>query len=232
MNCIIIDDSKMARTAIKLLISQVNFLHLKKECESSIEGFNYLKTEDVDLVFLDVEMPGMTGVELIKNLQKPPIIILVTSKRDYAVEAFELNVADYLIKPVTLPRFLVAVERAKELFDNRDQKVEFDEKEKDYIFVRSNSVLNRIKLKDILYIQALGDYVNIYTSGKRFMVHSTLRSMEERLPPNKFFRLHRSYLISLDHIDIIEEGTAYVEKHAIPIGEQYKKDLLKKLNFL
>jgi len=232
MNCIVIDDSKMARTAIKLLISQVDFLTLKKECASSIEGFNYLKTEEVDLVFLDVEMPGMTGVELIKNLQKPPIIILVTSKRDYAVEAFELNVADYLIKPVTLPRFLVAVERAKELFDNRDQKLEFDEKEKDYIFVRSNSVLNRIKLKDILYVQALGDYVNIYTSGKRFMVHSTLRSMEERLPSNKFFRLHRSYLISLDHIDIIEEGTAYVEKHAIPIGEQYKKELLKKLKFL
>jgi len=232
MNCIIIDDSKMARTAIKLLISQVDFLNLKKECESSIEGFNYLKTEEVDLVFLDVEMPGMTGVELIKNLHNPPIIILVTSKKDYAVEAFELNVADYLIKPVTLPRFLVAVERAKELFDNRDQKVEFDDKEKDYIFVRSNSVLNRIRLKDILYVQALGDYVNIYISGKRFMVHSTLRSMEERLPPAKFFRLHRSYLISLDHIDIIEEGTAYVEKHAIPIGEQYKKELLKKLNFL
>lgn len=230
MDCIIIDDSKMARTAIKMLISQVSFLHLKKECASSIEGFNYLKTEPVDLVFLDVEMPGMSGVELIRNLHKPPIIILVTSKKDYAVEAFELNVADYLIKPVTLARFLVAVDRAKELFDNREQKVEFDEKEKDYIFVRSNSVLNRIRLKDILYVQALGDYVNIYTAGKRYMVHSTLRNMEERLPPNKFFRLHRSYLISLDHIDIIEEGTAYVDKHAIPIGEQYKKELLRRLD--
>jgi DNA-binding LytR/AlgR family response regulator len=233
MDCIIIDDSKMARTAIKMLISQVEFLNLKKECESSVEGFNYLKSNPVDLVFLDVEMPEMSGMELIKNLQKPPIVILVTSKKDYAVEAFELNVADYLIKPVTLPRFLTAVDRAKEIFDNRDGKLEFDDQEKGYIFVRSNSVLNRIKLTDILYIQALGDYVNIYTTGgKRYMVHSTLKAMEEKLPESKFYRLHRSYLIAVDHIDIIEEGTAYVEKHAIPIGEQYKKELLKRLNLL
>jgi DNA-binding LytR/AlgR family response regulator len=230
MNCVIIDDSKMARTALKLLISQVDFLDLKKECDSPVEGFNYLKSEPVDLVFLDVEMPGMTGMELLKNLHDPPIVILVTSKKDYAVEAFELHVADYLIKPVTLSRFLVAVDRAKELYDKRGSKIEIDDKEKGYIFVRSNSVLSRIKLTDILYIQALGDYVNIYTSGKRYMVHSTLKAMEEKLPPDKFFRLHRSYLIALDHIDTIEEGTAYVEKHAIPIGEQYKRELLSKLN--
>jgi DNA-binding LytR/AlgR family response regulator len=235
MDCIIVDDSKMARTAIKMLIAQVDFLRLKKECSSSLEGFNYLKSEPVDLVFLDVEMPGMTGMELIKNLKKPPIIILVTSKKEYAVEAFELNVADYLIKPVTLQRFLVAVDRAKELHDNMDQKVEkveVDDKDKGYIFVRSNSVLNKIRLSDILYIQALGDYVNIYVPGKRYMVHSTLKSMEEKLPPAKFYRLHRSYLIGLDHIDVIEEGTAYVDKHAIPIGEQYKKELLNRLNLL
>lgn len=235
MECIIIDDSKMARTAIKMLIAQVDFLHLKQECSSSLEGFNYLKAEPVDLVFLDVEMPGMTGIELIKNLKKPPIIILVTSKKEYAVEAFELNVADYLIKPVALPRFLVAVDRAKELHDNMDQKVEkieVDDKDKGYIFVRSNSVLNKIRLTDILYIQALGDYVNIYVPGKRFMVHATLKSMEEKLPPNKFYRLHRSYLIAVDHIDVIEEGTAYVDKHAIPIGEQYKRELLNRLNLL
>jgi len=232
MDCIIIDDSKMARTAIKMLIAQVDFLNLKKECESSIEGFNYLKAEPVDLVFLDVEMPGMSGIELLKNLNKPPIVILVTSKKDYAVEAFELNVADYLVKPVTLPRFLTAVERAKELFDTRAEKVEFDDKHAGYIFVRSNSVLNRVKLSDILYIQALGDYVNIYVPGKRYLVHATLKSMEEKLPADKFFRLHRSYLIAIDHIDVIEEGTAHVEKNAIPIGEQYKKDLLRKLNLL
>src|SRR5687768_12388174 len=118
MKCIVVDDNKMARTAIKLMIDQVDFLELKHECASPLEAFNILKTEDIDLVFLDVEMPGMSGVELIKNLEKRPIIILITAKKDYAIEAFELNVADYIIKPVSLSRFTMAVSRAKELYDS------------------------------------------------------------------------------------------------------------------
>src|SRR3954468_17728180 len=124
MKCIIVDDNKMARTAIRLMIEQVDFLELKHECANPIEAFNLLKTEEIDLVFLDVEMPGMTGVELIKNLEKRPIIILITAKKDYAIEAFELNIADYIIKPVTLSRFMLAADRAKELFESRDQKFE------------------------------------------------------------------------------------------------------------
>src|SRR5437868_3763204 len=122
MNCIVVDDNKLARTAIRQLISQVEFLTFKQECSSSVEAFNYLKTNDVDLVFLDVEMPGMTGIELIKNLDKRPIIILVTAKKNYAVEAFELSVADYIIKPVSLSRFTRAVAKAKELFDEKEKK--------------------------------------------------------------------------------------------------------------
>ncbi|HXB41865.1 MAG TPA: LytTR family DNA-binding domain-containing protein [Bacteroidia bacterium] len=232
MDCIIVDDSKMARTTIKLLISQVSFLNLKKECSNPVEAFNYLETENIDLIFLDVEMPEMTGIEMLKNLKKRPIVILVTSKKDYAVEAFELNVADYIIKPVTMPRFMAAVDRAKELYDNRHEKIENTEKDKDYIFVRSNSVLAKIKLDDITYIQALGDYVNIFTLTKRNMVHCTLKSMEEKLPGSKFFRLHRSYLIAIDHIDKIEENAAYIGQHAIPIGEQFRKELLKRLNLI
>jgi DNA-binding LytR/AlgR family response regulator len=223
----------MARAVIKHLISQVDFLTLKEECSSSVDAFNYLKKEPVDLVFLDVEMPGMSGIELIRNLEKRPIIILITAKKDYAVEAFEFNVADYLVKPVTLPRFMSAVSRAKELFENNDQqKAEANDKGKDYIFVRSNSVLTKIRIKDIRYVQALGDYVNIFTADKRYTVHITLRGMEEKLPADKFYRIHRSYLVALDQVDVVEEGTAYVEKHPLPIGEQFKKNLLKKLNLI
>ncbi|MCE3280028.1 MAG: DNA-binding response regulator [Bacteroidetes bacterium] len=235
MNCIIVDDNTMARTAIKQMITQVDFLNLKHECESPIEAFNYLKKENIDLVFLDVEMPEMTGIELIKNLSTRPIIILITTKKEYAVEAFELNVADYLIKPVSMQRFMVAVDRAKELFEKKDNKVEVGDKDKDreYIFVRSNSVLTKIKIKEIIYIQALGDYVNIFTSdNKRHTVHITLKGMEEKLHNSKFFRLHRSYLVALDHIDNVEENTAYIGKHPLSIGEQYKKELLKKLNLI
>ena len=234
MNCIVVDDSQIARETLKSLIEQFSFLTLVKECKNPVEAFNYLKSNPVDLVFLDVEMPGMSGIELVKNLEKRPIVILITSKQDYAVEAFELNVADYIVKPVTLPRFTMAVSKAKELFDNKDQIVEANEKEKGYIFVRCNSILTKIQLNDIIYVQALGDYVNIYTmeKDKRFTIHCTLRSMEEKLPGNKFYRLHRSYLVSLDHIDTVEDNTAYVGKNFLPIGEQFKKELLKKINLV
>ncbi len=232
MNCIIVDDNKMARTALKQLISQVDFLNFKEECASPVDAFNYLQKETVDLVFLDVEMPGMTGIELIKNLEKRPIIILITAKTDYAVEAFELNVADYIIKPVTLSRFMAAVAKAKELFESKEQKVELNEKDKEYIFVRTNAVLTKIKINDITYLQALGDYVNIFTGDKRYTVHITLKGMEEKLSAEKFYRLHRSYLVALDHIDKVEEGTVFIGKHPIPIGEQFKKELLKRINLI
>jgi two-component system LytT family response regulator len=234
MKCLIVDDNKMARTAIKLLIDQVDFLELTHECETPVEAFNYLKSEEIDLVFLDVEMPGMTGVELIKNLEKRPIIILITSKKDYAIEAFELNVADYIVKPVDLPRFTKAIARAKELWDAKREvtNVVKKDKDKEYIFARSNNILAKIKINDIKYIQAMGDYVNIFTDDKRYTVHITLKGIEEKLPPDKFYRLHRSYITSLNHIDNIEESTAYIGKHPLPIGEQFKKDLLKKLNLI
>ncbi|HXD94667.1 MAG TPA: LytTR family DNA-binding domain-containing protein [Bacteroidia bacterium] len=234
MNCIIVDDNKMARTALKKLIEQVDFLNFKEECSSPVDAFNYLQENSTDLFFLDIEMPGMTGIELIKNLsiEKRPIIILITSKTEYAVEAFELNVADYIVKPVTMPRLLTALAKAKDLFDNKEKKIEPNQKDKEYIFVRSNAVLTKIKIIEITYIQALGDYVNIFTADKRYTVHITLKGMEDNLPVEKFYRLHRSYLIALDHIDKVEEGTAFIGKHPIPIGEQFKKELLKKLNLI
>jgi len=232
MKCIIVDDNKMSRTMVKQLVEHVDFLELKAECESPVEAFNYLKKEDIDLVFLDVEMPTMTGLELIRNLEKRPIIILISAKKDYAAEAFELNVADYITKPVTLSRFMTAVDRAKELFESKDQKLVINEKEKDYIFVRSNSLLTKVRIQDIIYVQALGDYVNIFTKDKRLTVHITLKGMEEKLPRDKFYRLHRSYLTALHHIDNIEEGTVYVGKHPLPIGEQFKKELLRRINLI
>jgi two-component system LytT family response regulator len=232
MRCIIVDDNQLARTSIKLLLNQFDFLKLEAECCSAVEAFNVLKMKAIDLVFLDVEMPGMTGLELIKNLDRKPIIILITANKEYAVEAFELNVADFLIKPVNLTRFTMAVARAKELFDTQDQVVSIAKNEKNYIFVRHNSMLTKISLSSIIYIQALGDYVNIFTADKRYTIHCTLRFMEEKLPESKFYRLHRSHLVAVDQIDKIEDNTVYLANTHIPIGEQYKKELLRKLNLV
>jgi len=232
MNCIVVDDNKMARTALKQLIGQVDFLDLKKIFSSSAEAFNYLQTNNIDLVFLDVEMPGMTGIELLKNLEKRPIVIMVTAKKNYAVEAFELNVADYVIKPVSLSRFSKAVAKAKELFDKEQELQKEREMEKDYIFIRSNSILTKVKSTGIIYVQETDGYVNIHTADKRHVIHSSLKSMEEKLPINKFYKLHNNYIVAIDRIDNVENDMVHVGRHNIPIAEQYKPGLLQKLNLV
>jgi two-component system LytT family response regulator len=232
MDCITVDDNSMARVAIRQLIEKVDFLTLKQECSGAVEAFNYLKREPTDLIFLDVEMPEMTGTELIRNIGNDPFIVLITGKDQYAVEAFDLRVADYLIKPVSISRFMVAMGKVKELFDAKNRPLQSMEKEKEYIFIRSNSILTKIILQEILYIQALGDYANIYTSTKRYTIHTTLSNFAKKLPSSKFYRIHRCYLVALDHIDHVEDNSAYICKHPIPIGIPQKKELLLRLNLI
>jgi DNA-binding LytR/AlgR family response regulator len=228
MNCIIVDDDTPSRFAIKQLISKVGCLKLKEEYSNSTEAFDYIKKGNIDLVFLDVLMSGMNGIELINNLAKRPIIIMISAKKDHAVEAFDHNIADYIIKPINPHRFSMAVTRAKEMFDVKDKQKDIDEKNKEYIFVRCNSILTKIKLNEIIYIQASGDHVNICTDKKSCSVHSILTSIEEKLPPNKFYRVDSSYLISMDYLDKVE-GNSVSGRHPLPLGENYKKELLRKL---
>ena len=230
MNCITVDDDMVAQAALNRLISKVDFLVLKRECSNPIEAFNILKKDDIDIVFLDVEMPEISGIDLIRNLKKKPVVILITASKEYAVEAFELNVADYIVKPVSLVRFMEAVSKAKEIIENKGKMI--NKVDKDYIFIRSNSKLSKINLSEILFIEAKGDYVHIYTSDQRHIIHATLKSIQEKLPSDKFFRVHRSFLIALDKIDNVEGNRACVNKHSVPIGDQLKQTLLKKLNLI
>lgn len=232
MDCITVDDNSMARVAIKQLIEKVDFLTLKQECSGPLEAFNYLKTEKADLIFLDVEMPEMSGTELIRNLEEVPFIVLITGKEEYAAQAFDLKVTDYLIKPVALSRFMTAMVRVKELFDTRNRPLQVVDKEKEYIFIRSNTVLTKIIINEILYIQAFGDYANIYTLAKRYTIHTTLSNIAKKLPGDKFYRIHRCYLVAQDHIDHVEDNIAYINKHPIPIGIPQKKELLVRLNLI
>lgn len=231
MNCLIVDDNEVARMAMKQLVSQVQLLNLVGECSSAIEAFNYLKTENIQLLFLDIEMPGMTGIELTKQLgANKPLIIFTTANKEYAIEAFELNVVDYLLKPVTLPRFLQAVSRAREVMESNKQEVKFEEKE--FVFVKDNGILKKLNVDEILYLEAMGDYVKVHTAQKFHVLHSTLKSIEEKLPANKFIRVHRSYIVALGKIDFIQEGVISIGKANIPVAETYKATLNKKLNLL
>lgn len=231
MKCLIVDDNKMARMAMKQLVSQVKTLELVAECSDAMEAYNHLSQNDIDLLLLDIEMPGMTGLELTKKLgNKSPLIIFTTAKPDYAVEAFELNVADYLVKPVLPARFLQAIEKAKELASapKKEEKIV----ERNFVFVKDNGVLKKINVDDILYLEAMGDYVKVYTAQRFHVLHSTLKSIEEKLPPSKFVRVHRSYIVSLEKIDFIQDGAITIGKASVPIADTYRAVLNRRLNLL
>jgi DNA-binding LytR/AlgR family response regulator len=231
MRCLIVDDNQLARMVMKQLVSQVQILELVAECNDAMQAYNYLNNGQVDLLFLDIEMPGMTGIELTKKLgNKRPLIIFTTAKTDYAVEAFELNVIDYIVKPVSLARFLQAVEKAKETLDSNKQEVKIEAKE--FVFVKDNGILKKLNLDDILYLEAMGDYVKVHTAQKFHVLHSTLKSIEEKLPLNKFLRIHRSYIVSIQKIDFIQDGIISIGKSTIPVAETYRSILNKRLNLL
>ncbi|WP_212004325.1 LytTR family DNA-binding domain-containing protein [Chitinophaga sp. HK235] len=231
MNCLIVDDNKLARSAMKQLASHVEQLQVTGECSSAMEAYNLLQKEKIDILLLDIEMPGMSGLELTRNLgKKRPVIIFTTVNKDYAVEAFELNVADYLIKPVTPARFIQAIEKAREIIDSNSREIQVSDTE--FVFIRDNGVLKRIRTEDILFMEAMGDYVKLYTSQKFHAIHTTLKALEEKLPSSRFMRVHRSYIVALDKIEAIEDGNIIIQKNAIPVADTYKAALNNKLNLL
>ena len=231
MDCLIIDDNKMARIAMMQLSSQVEELHVVGECSSAMEAYNLMQSQPVDVLFLDIEMPEMSGLELTRHLgNNRPIIIFTTSKKEYAVDAFELNVADYIVKPVMMPRFLQAVERASEIYNSNQVEVSIEEKE--FVFIRDNGILKRLLIEDIHFMEAMGDYVKVFTQQKFHAIHTTLKTVEEKLPSNKFLRVHRSYIVALNKIDKIEEGVIVINNKTVPVADAYRSSLNKRLNIL
>jgi DNA-binding LytR/AlgR family response regulator len=231
MKCIIVDDNKMARMALKQLVSQLSNIELVAECNDAAEALDILNSSQVDVLLLDIEMPGMTGLDLIKKLgNTKPLIIFITAKKDYAVEAFELNVIDYLIKPIALPRLKQAIDKAQETLDSNKQEVKVEEQ--GFVFVKDNGILKRIAIDDILFLEAMGDYVKVHTLQKFHVVHATLKSIEEKLPSSKFIRVHRSFIVAINKIDYIQEGTISIFKTTIPVADTHKSNLNKRLNLL
>lgn len=229
MTSLIVDDNPIARATLSHLASQVNDLDVICEYCTAMEAYNHLQNQNVDLLFLDIEMPGMDGLELTRNLKNNDIVVIfTTSKKEYAVEAFELNVADYLVKPVTPGRFLQAVNKAREVLDNRKEEVQL--KNDEFIFVRDSNITRKLRLDDILYAEAMGDYVKFYTPKKEYAIHGTLKSAEEKLPSSKFVRVHRSYIIALDKIDTLQDGGLVIAGKFLPVADAYRKTLNSRMN--
>lgn len=230
MNCIIVDDDEMIRLDLENKISQTMLLNLVGSCKNAQEAAELLLTENVDLIFLDVLMPGMTGLDFVKTLAaSKPEIIMITSNKDFAVEAFEYDVTDFLVKPVSYERFLKAVAKAKRNFDKKGTSVNTIDH---HIFIKVSSRFIKLELKNILYIEALADYVTIHTLSGKFTIHSTMKGIESSLPQADFFRVHNSYIVRLDKIESIHDNSVFIHKTTIPVSRNKAKPLRQLLKML
>jgi DNA-binding LytR/AlgR family response regulator len=242
MNVIIVDDEPLALDVLETYISRMPELNLIARCNNAFEANDVLKNNDIDLMFLDIQMPQLTGIEFLKTLSKPPMVIFTTAYPNYAVEGFELNALDYLLKPISMDRFMKSVNKATEKYDLQNKEaapapdgnsiaVGMNTGDTDYIFVKSDKKLIRVKFSDILYIEGLKDYVIIRTETGRVISLQTMKSLEDKLPVGQFVRIHRSYIVGMDKInaiignmvEVIEKG---LPKH-LPIGKNYRDELLE-----
>lgn len=231
-SCIIVEDDDASRLILENYINRIEFLELKASLKSGKEGFNFLvNNPEVDILLLDINMPEMSGIELMKSVPDLPETILITTESGYAVEAFDLRALDYLVKPVQFERFAKAIHRAIDTiyFTKRPASDNEDQKE---IYVKSNSKFYKLSYQDIYFIEALADYVLVYTDNTRYIVYSTMKAIEEKLKGNTFVRVHRSYVINLRKIQFIEGNTLIINGKHIPISKTYQDTLFQKLNFL
>lgn len=230
LQCIIIDDEPMARTGLKEYIQDVAFLQLAGEFDNPMKAIDVLQQQPIDLLFLDIQMPRMTGLEFLKTLSHPPQVIFTTAYPNYAVEGFELNAVDYLLKPFSFERFWKAVTRAKAL---REQATPGNTApagaDADYFFIKSDSKLIKIRYDEILFVEALQNYVAVYTTDKKFITYLTFRSIEEYLPAGRFVRTHKSYIVAAGKVESIEGNDIRIGQHHIPISRTERDAVLQQL---
>ncbi len=228
LTCIIVEDELMARKSLQRLCAQHESLELLAVCENADEALAFLAEHEVDLIWLDIEMPGLSGFDLLEQLPAMPYIVLTTSKTEYAFDAFQYHVTDYLRKPITLPRFKIAVEKALEL-QNRSKGAAITEQQE--IYIKTDGRYIRLPFDNISYIENLGDYVKVVTNSQTHVVHTTMKYLEEKLS-GRFLRVHRSFIVHLDKIIDIEENNLVIANKVIPISRANKPELMNRLNLL
>lgn len=233
MNCIIIEDDHLSKKLIEEFINKTNNLVLLQAFDNAMDAIDFLQSNNsIDLIFLDIEMPEMTGIDFMNTVEDPPLIIIVSAKEKYALKAFDHNVVDYLLKPITYSRFFKAINKVitrfvktKGISENREE-----------IFIKKSSSLIRLQYDNILWIEALENYVVFNTFSDKFTVHFTMKAIEKKMPTHIFKRVHRSYIVNINKIDIIEDNSVLLPVEGgtkiIPIGKSYKDKLLEDLNLM
>lgn len=228
MNCVIVDDEKLSRTVVEKYVEETKSLNLVGSYSNGNDLHKALNAKQVDLIFLDINMPEINGMDLIKTTENIPQVIFITSHRDYAIEAFEHDVTDYLVKPLEYDRFLKSVDKAEKIHD----AFGVQENEDNTMYVKSDSRLIKIDLSKLTFIEALGDYVRIHSKMGRHTVLSTMKAMDQKLPSNHFMRIHKSYIVRLDKIQKIVKNEVHLEGHSVPVSRSYKDQLKQRLPLL
>jgi len=230
---IIVDDEPLAQDVLETYIQQIPDLQLVGKCYNAVEASAFLNKNEVDLILLDIQMPQLTGIEFVKSLQNPPLIVFTTAYPNFALEGFEVNATDYLLKPISMDRFLKAMNKVRSVLqsNSKDSSPMSDD---DFFFVKADKKLIKVKFNDILYIEGLKDYVIIRMEEGRVITLQTMKSLEDKLPAKKFMRIHRSYIVAIDKIhalvgnmvEVLEKGQT---KH-LPVGKNYRDELLQLIN--
>lgn len=232
MNCVIVDDEPLAREGLMDFVEDVEFLNLAGTCENPVQLIKFLETNTVDLIFLDIQMPKMSGLDFLKITKNLPMVILTTAFPNFALEGFQLNVLDYLLKPVTFDRFFMAVNKARE-YQRFLQFSSVAEKgkpvvEEDYFFIRCGNKYEKIFFDDVLYLESMQNYVNIYTIKGKYTTLINLKSLEQNFDNNLFMRVHKSYMVSVRKIDMIEGNEIFMQSFRIPLSRSYRDHVLER----
>jgi len=229
LHCLIIDDEPLARKGMEEYLKEVGFLRLTAKCENTMKAAPYLEQGAVDLIFLDIRMPGTSGIEFLKTLRNPPMVILTTAYPEHALEGYSLNVMDYLVKPISFERFLMAATKALDFYRLRHQAESQKETLPDYFFIKCDSKYEKVHYEEVLYIEALQNYVIIRTANRKLITYMTLRGLEAQLPKAKFIRVHKSYVVSLSKIKSVEGNELVIDTARIPISRNLRGKVMNRI---
>jgi DNA-binding LytR/AlgR family response regulator len=231
--CLIIDDEPLARDLMRNHIEKLDNIEIVAECGDAMKALQELRNQKIDLMFMDIQMPQITGLEFLKILKNPPKVIITTAYREYALEGFELDVVDYLLKPITFERFLKSVNKYYQMSQDESNvtatATEIMQTDEPFIYVKENKRVIKVHLSEILYIEGLSEYVQIYTDKKKIITKTTMTSLEEKLPEEGFMRIHKSFIVSLSRIEAFTSTTIEVPGKELPIGRSYKRSVLAAL---
>ncbi|MEJ7768584.1 MAG: LytTR family DNA-binding domain-containing protein [Chitinophagaceae bacterium] len=230
INCIIIDDEPLSRNGLKEYVQDTDFLNLVGEYEHPLKAMSAMLPQSIQLIFLDIQMPKLTGVEFMKSLQHPPLVIFTTAYPQYAIEGFDLSAVDYLLKPFSFDRFLKAAMKAKLLLDGKSSVYDLAKPlDPDHFFIKVDNKLLKIRFDEILYVEALQNYVAIHTASKKYVTYLTLKNVEEQLPTTHFVKIHKSYLVALQKVDCIEGNEVKIGACSLPISRLVREDVLDRI---